>query len=63
MRTFSCFITGQGSSTPTLSLILAETEHRARELARRELIDSRHAIAIELREGGRVLWAESVEQD
>jgi hypothetical protein len=42
-------------------LILAESEHRARELARRELVDTRQALSIELCEGGRVLWAETVE--
>lgn len=61
MRTFSCFITERGSSTPTLSLILADSEQRARALAHRELRDARHPITIEMCEGGRLLWAEDVQ--
>jgi hypothetical protein len=61
MRTFSCFITDEGSSTPTLSFILADTEQRARELARRELMDVRRPVSVELCEGGNLLWTEAVE--
>jgi hypothetical protein len=60
MRTFACFTTERGSCTPTLSFILAETEQRARELARRELMDARQPLSIELCEGGKVLWAKQV---
>ena len=60
MRTFSCFTTERGCSTPTLSLILAESEQRARELARRELADAHRPVSIELCEGNRVLWTEEV---
>lgn len=58
MRTFSCFTTDEGSTTPTLSLILADTEQRARELARRELMDARRPVSVEICEGEKVLWAE-----
>ena len=61
MRTFSCFITGEASPTPTLSLILADSEERARELARRELLDAHRPIAVELCEGGRRIWFETIE--
>jgi hypothetical protein len=60
MRTFSCFITETGSSTPLLSFILADSEQRARELARRELIDARRPVSLELCEGGRILWKEDM---
>jgi len=61
VRTFSCFITGEASPTPTLSLILADSEERARELARRELLDAHRPIAVELCEGGRRIWFETIE--
>ena len=61
MRTFSCFITGEVSTTPTLSLILADTEERARELARRELLEAHRPIAVELCVGGQRLWSETFE--
>jgi hypothetical protein len=60
MRTFSCFTTERGCTTPTLSLIFAESEQRARELARRELTEARQPVAIELCEGDTVLWREEV---
>jgi hypothetical protein len=56
MRTFSCFVTDEGSSTPALSFIFADTEQRARELARRELMDVRRPVSVELCEGGKLLW-------
>ena len=59
VRTFACFTTEKGSSTPTLSFILAESEQRARELARRELMDALHPVSIEICEGGKVLWVET----
>lgn len=58
MRTFSCFISDSRSAVPTLSLILAEDEARARLLARRELLDTRQAVSIEVCEGGKLLWTE-----
>jgi hypothetical protein len=51
LRTFSCFITGEGSPTPKLSLILADTEERERELARRELAAAGQPTTIEVCEG------------
>jgi hypothetical protein len=62
MRTFSCFITDEGSSTPTLSLILADNEDRARELARRELADTRRPVSVEVCEGDKLLWAERAQE-
>lgn len=61
MRTFSCFITEGGCGTPTLSLILASDEHRARELAQRELLDAREPQAVEICEGARLLWSQRIE--
>ena len=61
MRTFSCFITVAGSSTPTLSFVLAENEARARELALRELMDVPDPVSMEICEGGKSLWVEAVE--
>jgi hypothetical protein len=61
MRTFSCFVTERGHDTPTLSLILAASLERARELARRELRGARAPLSIELCEGNRVLWTEEIE--
>lgn len=59
LRTFSSLGTGAGGST--LSYILAETEERARELARRELMKARNADSVEICEGGKVLWIEHFE--
>lgn len=56
MRTFSCLTVHRTSAAPALSFILARDEHRATELARRELITSRQALSVELREGGKLLW-------
>lgn len=61
MRTFLCFVTSEDKAPPTSSLILAGTEERARELARRELLDARRPFTVELREGGKRLWLERVE--
>jgi hypothetical protein len=62
VRTFSCFVTDERSSTPTLSFILAATEQRARELARRELLDALRPVSVEIREGGKLLWTEATDQ-
>lgn len=62
MRTFSCFVTVAGSSTPTLSFVFAETEQRARELARRELMDAQRPLALEICEGGKSLWVETFDE-
>jgi len=60
MRTFSCFITEAGSHTPRLSLIFAETEQRALQLARRELLQAREPLVLELRENSRLVWVEAI---
>lgn len=62
MRTFSCFVTVAGSSTPTLSFVFADTEQRARELAHRELIDATRPISLEICEGGKSLWLETFDE-
>lgn len=60
MRTFSCVMTERNSATPTLSFILADTEERARELVRRELSRRHDAVSVELCEGAKVLWAQTL---
>lgn len=61
MRTFSCFTFEAEDSVPTLSFIFAANLIRARELARRELMDARRPVSVELCENGRLLWAEAAE--
>ncbi len=58
MRTFSCFVHDDGVPTPVLSFIFAASEERARELARRELLDSRRPAFVEICEGAKLLWVE-----
>lgn len=55
MRTFSCFTREAGSDVPTLSLILAQSLDRARELARRELMGTPGGIATEIVENGKLI--------
>jgi len=56
MRLFSCIIVHEDSATPTQSLIMAQDERRACELALRELTASAaHILSIEIRENGRPL--------
>ena len=52
MRTFSCFVTDDRYSIPTLSFLLVGDEGLARELALRRLMESPHHLSIELLEGG-----------
>lgn len=59
MRTFTCFVTEAASPTPTLSFILAESDDRALELARRQLKAAIEPSYIELWEGSKLVWAES----
>lgn len=59
MRTFSCFTTDRLHDVPSLSFIFADNEERARELARRELMDTTEAVSIELHENGKLLWTEA----
>lgn len=56
MRTFSCFIADSRSPAPVLSFILAEDEDRARLLARRELLNTKQALSVEVCESGKSLW-------
>ena len=55
MRTFSCFARDAQSDAPALTLILAQSLERARVLARRELMEIRSGVAIEIVENGRTL--------
>lgn len=56
MRTFSCFIKDDRYTVPSLALILVQDEHRARELARRQLLESGHHLEIEVMEEGRSVF-------
>lgn len=56
MRTFACVTKESEQATPTTSFILAADEHRARELAWRELVDARRRVSLEVRENGKLLW-------
>lgn len=59
MRTFSCFTTDRLHDVPSLSFIFAANEERARELARRELMDVNQAVSVEIHENGKLLWVEA----
>lgn len=58
MRTFTCLTTQAGSDDPSLSFIFAADEHRARDLAKRELAEARIAAKVELYEDGKLLMVE-----
>jgi hypothetical protein len=60
MRTFSCFLFSDRSVVPDFLLILAADEQRAQVLARREWRSAK-ARAVELCEGGRLLWTETAQ--
>lgn len=57
MRTFSCFITDDRYSVPTLTFMLAADEKLAREFALRRLLESPHHRRIELVENGEPIFA------
>ena len=57
MRTFSCFITDDRYSVPTLSFVIAEDERRAEELVRRNIMISPHHIEVEVLDGERSVCA------
>ena len=52
VRTFSCFITDDRYSVPTLTFLMVADERLAREMAIRRLLESPHHRQIELIEGG-----------
>ena len=55
MRTFSCFIGDARRGTRTQSFVLAQSDERACELARRELLRTPDGVCVEVVEGGRVI--------
>ena len=55
MRTFTCAMFDTDDSQPTVTLILAADEDRARALALSELARAHRAVAVEIREGGRLI--------
>jgi hypothetical protein len=52
MRTFTVFIEDSRYSVPTLKVVVAADEERARELAMRELDASRNHLSVEVQESG-----------
>jgi hypothetical protein len=52
VRTFSCFITDDRYSVPTLTFMLVADENLAREMALRRLLESPHHLTVELLENG-----------
>lgn len=60
MRHFSCFTRDEQHTVSAPSFIIAGDEFRARFLARRELMDTPHAISVEICEGGKLLWIENL---
>jgi len=56
MRIFSLFIYHLGSVTPTATFAFADGEAAARAIAERELADSPHRIAVEVREADKLLF-------
>ncbi|WP_374468255.1 hypothetical protein [Phenylobacterium sp.] len=63
MRTFSLFIEDRRYSAPTLQFVIAADEHRARELALRELVASGEHLSVEVQENGRTLFREQRRED
>jgi hypothetical protein len=57
MRTFSCFITDDRYSVPTLSFLVASDAQQAREAAERRLLESPHYRGVEVVEDGRPIYA------
>jgi hypothetical protein len=56
VRTFSLFTIDTRYSVPTLTIVLAEDEPRAIELARANLNESRFHRGVELRDGERAVF-------
>lgn len=59
MRSFECLITDDRYSVPQLTWMVVSDVDRARELARRDLMQDQHHQAIELRENGRLVFSAS----
>jgi hypothetical protein len=60
MRTFSCFSFAGDQTVPDLTLIVASSLSRARELVRRELQSERGEIVVEICEGSELLCTETL---
>lgn len=58
VRTFSCFTRDDRYTAPTLQFFFAADEERARLLARRQLMESDHHLAVEVHENGEPLFRE-----
>jgi hypothetical protein len=57
MRTFSCFITDDRYSVPTLSFLVASDARQAQEAAERRLLESPHYRGVEVIEDGQSIYA------
>jgi hypothetical protein len=57
MRSFECLMTDDRYGVPQLTWLVVSDEARARELARRDLLQDRHHQAVELRENGRLVFS------
>lgn len=55
MRTFTCVISDAGRGTRAETLVLAQSDERACELARRELLRTPDGVCAEVVEDGRVI--------
>jgi hypothetical protein len=51
MRTFNLFIEDARYTVPTLAIVTVSDAQRAMELARKQLADSPHHLAVEVHEG------------
>ena len=56
MRTFSCFITDDRYTVPTLTFLLVADEKLAREMALRRLLESPHHRNVEVLENGQCIF-------
>lgn len=57
MRTYSCFVTDDRYSVPTLTFMMVADEALARELALRRLLESPHHRQVELLEDGEPVFS------
>ena len=62
MHTFSCFSFRAGQVIPNLTFIVAEGLQRAREVARREILEGEDDLAVEIFEDNKLLWAGTFER-